>query len=88
MPGPISKGSNAQLLKTKLQIAEYRKVAEDNLRQIKELEMKLSSMGDDSQLANLSLQNAMQKQQQALQMMSNITKLLHDAAMSTIRNLR
>lgn len=87
-PRTLSKGNNAQLLKTKLQIAEYRKVAEDNLRQIKDLEMKLSTIGDDAQLANLNLQNVLQRQQQALQMMSNIAKTLHDTQKAVIRNIR
>lgn len=40
-------------------------------------EVRLASMGDDAQLANVDLQNVLQKQQQTLQMMSNISKLLH-----------
>ncbi len=53
----------------------------------KELEEKLSTVGDDAQLANVDLQNALQKQQQTLQMMSNISKMVHDTAMSTIRKI-
>ena len=40
---------------------------------------------DDAQLANIDLQNMLQKQQQTLQMMSNISKVLHDTAMALIR---
>jgi hypothetical protein len=54
---------------------------------IKGLEDKLNSVGDDAQLANVDLQNALQKQQQTLQMMSNISKLVHDTAMSVIRKI-
>lgn len=50
-------------------------------------EEKLNSVGDDAQLANVDLQNILQKQQQTLQMMSNISKMLHDTAMSVIRKL-
>lgn len=50
-------------------------------------EDQLNTIGDDAQLANVDLQNWLQKQQQTLQMMSNISKLLHDATMSTIRKI-
>ena len=42
---------------------------------------------DDAQLANVDLQNVLQKQQQTLQMMSNISKMLHDTAMAVIRKI-
>lgn len=45
------------------------------------------SLDDDAQLANVDLQNALQKQQQTLQMMSNISKMLHDTAMAVIRKI-
>ena len=54
---------------------------------IKGLEEKLSGVGDDAQLANVDLQNVLQKQQQTLQMMSNISKMLHDTALSIIRKM-
>lgn len=50
-------------------------------------EAKLNSIGDDAQLANVDLQNILQKQQQTLQMMSNISKMLFDTAMSVIRKM-
>ena len=50
-------------------------------------EEKLNSIGDDSQLANVDLQNVLQKQQQTLQMMSNISKMLHDTATAVIRKI-
>ncbi len=54
---------------------------------IKNLEDQMNSVGDDAQLANIDLQNCLQKQQQTLQMMSNISKMMHDVAMSIIRNM-
>ncbi len=54
---------------------------------VKSLEEKLNGIGDDAQLANVDLQNELQKQQQLLQMMSNISKVLHDTAMSVIRKI-
>lgn len=50
-------------------------------------EEKLSEIGDDSQLANIDMQNTLQKQQQLIQMMSNISKTLHDTAMAVIRKI-
>jgi hypothetical protein len=45
----------------------------------------LNTVGDDAQLTYVDLQNMLQKQQQTLQMLSNISKMLHDTAMSIIR---
>jgi len=47
----------------------------------------LNSMGDDAQLANVDLQNVLQKQQQILQMVSNVSKTVSDTTMSTIRKI-
>ena len=54
---------------------------------IKGLEEKLNGLGDDAQLANVDLQNELQKQQQTLQMMSNISKMLYDTAMAVVRKI-
>jgi len=42
-------------------------------------------LGEDSELANIDLQNSLQKQQQTLQTMSNVMKSHHDTAMLIIR---
>jgi hypothetical protein len=55
--------------------------------EIQKWEEKLNSVGDDAQLANVDLQNMLQKQQQTLQMMSNISKMLHDTAQAVIRKM-
>ena len=44
-------------------------------------------VGDDAQLANVDLQNALQKHQQVLQQMSNVSKMLHDTAMTVVRKI-
>jgi hypothetical protein len=63
----------------------------DNLAQldaaIAHWEERHAAIGDDAQLANVDLQNVLQKQQQLLQMMSNISKILHDNAMAVIRKI-
>jgi len=48
---------------------------------------KADTVGDDSQLANVDLQDSLQKQQQLIQMLSNITKMTNDTAMATIRKI-
>ncbi len=54
---------------------------------IENLEEDLQQVGDDAQLANVDLQNMLQKQQQTMQMMSNISKQLHDTALAIIRKI-
>ena len=54
---------------------------------LEDYETQLNTVGDDGQLANVDLQNWLQKQQQTMQMMSNISKLLHDTAMAVIRKI-
>jgi hypothetical protein len=54
---------------------------------IEALDTELNTVGDDAQQANLDLQEALQKQQQTMQMLSNISKMLHDTAMSIIRKI-
>ena len=66
------------------EIARTRKSYDDY---IKDLEDKLVSIGDDAQLANIDLQNMLQKQQQTIQMLSNVSKVLHDTALSVIRKI-
>ncbi|MCX6377656.1 MAG: hypothetical protein NTU88_16765 [Armatimonadetes bacterium] len=51
------------------------------------LQQRLSIIGDDAQLANLELQNILQKRQQAIQMISSIMKQMYDTAMAVIRKL-
>ena len=41
----------------------------------------------ESELDEVDLQNMLQKQQQTIQMMSNISKVLHDTAMAIIRKI-
>jgi hypothetical protein len=68
---------NAGIVKTEQERQDY----------VRYLEDKLNAVGDDAQLANMDLQNALQKQQQLVQMISQISKLLNDTAMQTIRKI-
>lgn len=52
-----------------------------------DLDGRLSEMLDESQLANVDLQEVLQNQQRTLQMMSNLSKMMHDTEMSVIRKI-
>ena len=54
---------------------------------IKELDQMLNTVGDDAQLAQIDLQNMTQRVQQAVQMLSTLSKLLHETAMAIIRKI-
>ena len=49
---------------------------------------KMESMGDMSQMQQMGLQNAMQKSTQMIQSLSNIMKMMGDAASGIIQNLK
>ena len=51
-------------------------------------EGRLSKLNDDGQMANMDLQNALQRQQQTLQILSTVSKMMHDTAMAVIRKTR
>jgi len=55
--------------------------------QLKALEKQLNSVGDDAQLANIDLQNALQQEQQLIGILSTVMKVDHDMAAAVIRNL-
>jgi hypothetical protein len=50
-------------------------------------EEKLQTVGEDAQLASVNLQDVLQKQQQLVQMLSQISKLLNDTAMSVFHKV-
>src|SRR5262245_13019777 len=54
---------------------------------IRDLAENVTPLEDDGQLTNVDLQNVLQQQQQMLQLLSNISKMLHDVTMAVIRNL-
>ena len=68
-------------------IETIREVAKNIDAEIVNWEKELSAAGDDAQLANIDLQNMLQKQQQTLQTISNVSKTLHDTAMAIIRKI-
>lgn len=54
---------------------------------VSDLEAELVSVGNDEQLATVDLQNSLQKREQVLQALSNISDLLNDTTMRILRNL-
>lgn len=73
-----------ETVKSNLGVASNKKELENYIQQ---MEDKLNSVGEDAQLANVDLQNMMQKQQQTLQTLSNVSKSLHDTAQAVIRKM-
>ena len=65
----------------------YNRTQKEIRDMISRLEEELNSLGDDAQLANIDLQNALQKQQQLIQMISNISKTLSETALAVIRKI-
>jgi hypothetical protein len=61
--------------------------AEEMHLSLMDLEDQLSTLGDDAQMANLDLQNMLQKQQQTLQTLSNVSRMLHDALIAIVRRI-
>lgn len=59
------------------ELAEYIRMWEDQL----------AGIGQDAALAGIDLQEALQKQQQLVNTMSSVSKLLHDTAMGVIRKV-
>lgn len=55
---------------------------------ITNLRKRLSNSEDEAQLANIDLQKTVQKQQQMMDIMSNIAKMMNDTAKSVIHNMK
>lgn len=55
---------------------------------LKRLEAELAAQASDSDMMSLKLQDAMQKRQQVVQMLSNIMKAMHDTTQAIINNLK
>jgi hypothetical protein len=57
-------------------------------KEVSMLEAKIATLDDMTQMMQLELQDAMNKQQQAFTMISNVMKSFHDTAKSIINNIR
>jgi hypothetical protein len=84
----LNLSSNYEPKRDGVSVSGTEQVSKDTIdAELREIEEKLNTIGDDAQLANVDLQNKLQQQQQTLQMMSNVSKMLHDTAMATIRKI-
>jgi hypothetical protein len=54
---------------------------------IADLQNMLASTGADMQISQLELQNMMQRQQQVMNVLSNLSKALHETSMAIIRKI-
>ena len=75
--------AHARAVEATLEIATLKSKMEAHITELENV----NNLGDDAQLANVDLQNILQKQQQTLQMTSNISKMLYDTAQSVIRKM-
>lgn len=57
------------------------------LKDLAHREQQPDTVGEDAQLANVDMQDALQKQQQTLQMLSTISKLVSDTSMAIVRKM-
>ncbi len=80
---PLDVDATLQQVVEQAQMQLKGRINEDRNR----LDDKMNMMGDDGQPADVEMQNILQKQQQTQQMMSNISKMLHDTAMAVIRKI-
>lgn len=55
--------------------------------EVSDAELESVAGGADAQLANIDLQNTLQKQQQTIQAISSVSKAVHDTAMSIVRKI-
>lgn len=69
--------THARAIRTPKQLEDYRDY----------LEQHLNSVGEDAELMNVTLQSLLQQQQQCMQMLSNMSKVAHDGAMSVVRRI-
>lgn len=60
---------------------------DDVAEQLAALERRMHSVGDDAQLANVDLQQVLQRQQQVLQTMTALAKMLNDTMTAVIRKI-
>lgn len=55
---------------------------------LEQLEENLQGVGEDAQMGNIDdMQNVLEKQQQTMQMLSNVSKMLHDTCIAILRKI-
>lgn len=79
--------NKSALINASFELRKYEKQIKGLKQEVKLLYQEEGTSGDDSQLANIELQNMLQKQQQTIQMLSNVEKMMNDTAMAVIRKI-
>lgn len=74
-------------IKISIELQKYERIIKGLKLELETPLPKPDKTGEDAQLANIELQNMLQKQQQMIQMMAQVSKLLHDTAMAVIRKI-
>lgn len=54
---------------------------------VSEFESKLGTVGDDAELADVDLQNMLEKQRQVVELLSSISRTLHETSLAIIRKI-
>lgn len=85
---PIGRRTTATKTMLQKKVQEMRRVNRSLEQELNDWERRLRTVADDAQLTTIDLQNMLQKQQQTLQVLSNISKVMYNTAMSAIRNLK
>jgi uncharacterized protein YoxC len=79
--------NESALRKSLSELRKYEKQIKGMQHEIELLYQEKGTISDDAQLANIDLQNMLQKQQQLVQIMSTVSKVVHDTAMAVIRKI-
>ncbi len=79
--------NKSALMKASVELKKYGKQIERLQKDVKFLYQEQGTSGEDAQLANIDMQNKLQKQQQLIQMLSKVSKVLHDTAMAVVRKI-
>ncbi len=80
-------GKTADLKALQKWVAQTQKAVDTWAKMAAPQQSLVQKSGDDAQLAQLDLQSALQKQQQAMQLASNMSRKLHETAMAIIKKI-
>ena len=84
-------GQTKSVKKLRSDLAKLRKLKGRHNKELARIQAGIAKAGDDAELVQmliLQLQQALQRQSQIVQTLSNLLKVQHDSAMSAIRNIR
>jgi cell division septum initiation protein DivIVA len=88
MLSPQSLQVTRQLTALRPQVTQVKSQIGQLESELKAMEERMATIGDINQMMAMQLQESMNKQQQLLQMISNMMKAMHDQAKTIINNMR